>query len=105
MKQIPLAIGPEPARTFDNFLPVSQKGDRRQALWTVLALLKDKNTNSIISRPDDQMIPMTGFEKVVADYKTLNMTTDNHPMKFCPQKPSTAKGFCLPHPRRRNRHG
>lgn len=71
------------AGTFDSFLPKSESIDRRQALWTVLALLKEKNTNSFIKRPTDNMIPMTGFEKVVADYKTLNLTTGNHPMVFC----------------------
>lgn len=71
------------AGAFDNFLPESDSENRRQALWTVLSLLKGKNTNSIIKRPQDKMIPMTGFEKVVADYKTLGLTTGNHPMLFC----------------------
>lgn len=73
---------------------------RRQALWRVLSLLRPKrampllealiaNDNNIDNSEIDCLYelpvvlpPMSELEEVVADYRTMNLSTNKHPMTF-----------------------
>lgn len=73
---------------------------RRQALWRVLSLLRPKrampllealiaNDNDIENSEIDCLYelpvvlpPMSELEEVVADYRTMNLSTNKHPMTF-----------------------
>jgi len=73
---------------------------RRQALWRVLSLLRPKrampllealiaNDNNIENSEIDCLYelpvvlpPMSELEEVVADYRTMNLSTNKHPMTF-----------------------
>ncbi len=73
---------------------------RRQALWRVLSLLRPKrampllealiaNDNDIENTEIDCLYelpvvlpPMSELEEVVADYRTMNLSTNKHPMTF-----------------------
>lgn len=75
------------AGAFDTFLP-----DRRRALWEVLSILRRKptplldylaETNNLKEiEPQVNIRPMTELNRVIADYKTQDLTTRDHPMTF-----------------------
>jgi error-prone DNA polymerase len=101
---------------------------RRTAMWEVEETLHDDlldrgTLGSAHAPPKSPLAPMTLFERVKADYETMNLTTGPHPMKLlreslphiwrasdlaqarhgatvqiagnviCRQRPGTAKGF------------
>ncbi len=75
------------AGAFDTFCP-----ERRKALWKILSLLKPRATpllDALIGGDcdlgDDEPInlpPMSELEEVLADYRTMHLSTGKHPMAF-----------------------
>ena len=76
------------AGAFDTFCP-----DRRKALWKILSLLKPRSTPLLdaltggdsYDMSDHEPInlpPMSELEEVIADYRTMNLSTGKHPMTF-----------------------
>ncbi|MBS1994150.1 MAG: error-prone DNA polymerase [Cyanobacteria bacterium SZAS LIN-3] len=76
------------AGAFDTFCP-----ERRKALWQILSLLKPRSTPLLDALtggdPFDQadcepidLPPMSELEEVIADYRTMQLSTGKHPMSF-----------------------
>ncbi|MBU6454463.1 MAG: error-prone DNA polymerase [Cyanobacteria bacterium REEB67] len=84
------------AGAFDTFCP-----DRRKALWKILALLKPRSTPLLdyllsaenrdadnrgsFDMDDSEPIvlpPMSELEELIADFRTMNLSTAKHPMSF-----------------------
>ncbi len=75
------------AGAFDTFCP-----ERRKALWKILSLLKPRSTPLLdaltggdYDLSDNEPIdlpPMSEMEEVIADYRTMHLSTGKHPMAF-----------------------
>jgi error-prone DNA polymerase len=70
------------AGTFESLHP-----GRRKALWDTLARLNKKRETpllDLLSKPEkqDPIQEMNCLEEMVADYKTMGLSTENHPMSF-----------------------
>jgi error-prone DNA polymerase len=58
---------------------------RRQALWALIRRLVERQSSLPLSRPDDRPLPlpsMTLLEETAADYATLGLSHQVHPMTF-----------------------
>jgi len=60
---------------------------RRKALWDTLARLNKKRETPLLdllskTEKEDPIQEMNSLEEMVADYKTMGLSTENHPMSF-----------------------